>query len=69
MSDEIKSGRQVVDEFFAKITTMHGVDKTTVARLALLYGEGKFTDINIQNALEKLLQEELKTNEEEDDKD
>lgn len=69
MADEIKSGKQVIDEFFAEIMNIEGVDKKTVEKLTSLYGEDKLTDSNIQNAMDKLLQEELDANEEKDDKD
>lgn len=69
MSDEIKSGKKVIDEFFAEIMNIEGVDKKTVEKLTALYREGKLTDTNIQNAMGQLLQEELDTNEEKNDKD
>ena len=69
MSDGIKSGKEVIDEFFAEIMNIEGVDKKTVEKLTSLYSEGKLTDTNIQNVMEKLLQEELDTTEEKDDKD
>ena len=68
MSDEIKSGKQVIDEFFAEIMNIEGVDKKTVEKLISLYSKGKLTDTNIQNAMEQLLQEELATTEGKDGK-
>jgi len=59
MSDETKSGREVIDEFFAEILNIEGVDEKTVEKLISLYSEEKLTDTNIQNAMEQLLQEEL----------
>ena len=59
MSDETKSGREVIDEFFANILNIDGVDEKTVKKLVSLYSEKKLTDTNIQNAMEQLLQEEL----------
>jgi len=59
MSDETKSGREVIDEFFANILNIEGVDEKTVKKLVSLYSEKKLTDTNIQNAMEQLLQEEL----------
>ncbi len=59
MSDETKSGREVIDEFFANILNIEGVDEKTVKKLVSLYSEEKLTDTNIQNAMEQLLQEEL----------
>lgn len=69
MSDEIKSGKVVISEFFAEIMNVKGVDKKTVDMLTSLYSEGKMTDINIQNAMEQLLQEDLDIIEGKDDKD
>ncbi len=69
MSNEIKSGKQVIDEFFAEIMNIEGIDKKTVEKLAFLYSEGKLTDTNIENAMGQLLQEELATTEENDGKD
>lgn len=60
MSEEIKSGKDVIDEFFSEIYNIDNVDEKTVEALVSLYGEGKLTDKNIQNALEDLVQQELK---------
>ncbi|MCH8048496.1 hypothetical protein IIC44_00120 [Patescibacteria group bacterium] len=48
---------------------IEGVDKKTVEKLTSLYSEGKLTDTNIQNVMEKILQEELVATEEKDGKD
>ena len=56
MSEEIKSGKDVIDEFFSEIYNIDNVDEKTVEALVSLYGEGKLTDKNIQNALEDLVQ-------------
>ena len=69
MSDEIKSGKEVIDEFFAEIMNIEGVDKKIVEKITTLYREGNLTDTKIQNAMEQLFQEELNTTEEKDDKD
>jgi hypothetical protein len=60
MNEEIKSGRQVIEEFFSQIEDLEGLDENTVKLLLDLHGEGKLTDTNIQNALSELLQNELK---------
>jgi Glu-tRNA(Gln) amidotransferase subunit E-like FAD-binding protein len=59
MSEKIKSGKQVIDDFFSEIMNIEGVDEKTVKKLASLYSEGKLTDTNIENAMSQLLQEEL----------
>lgn len=69
MSDEIKTGKEVIDEFFAEIMNIKGVDEKIVAKLTSLYNEGKLTDTNIQNAIGQLLQEEIDTTEEKNGKD
>jgi len=69
MSDEIKSGKKVIDEFFGEIMNIEGVDKKTIEKLTSLYSEGKLTDTNIENSMVQLLQEELATTEEKDGKD
>lgn len=69
MSDGIKTGKEVIDEFFAESMNIKGVDEKIVAKLTSLYNEGKLTDTNIQNAIGQLLQEELDTTEEKNGKD
>lgn len=59
MSDKIKSGREVIGEFFAEIPNVEGANEKTVNKLVELYSDGKLTDSNIQNALEELKLSEL----------
>ena len=59
MSDKIKSGKDVIDEFFAEILNVEGIDQKTVEKLVELHKENNFTDSRIQNALEDLKQAEL----------
>ncbi len=59
MTDETKSGRVVVDEFFVGIRDVEGVDSKIVEKLISLHSEKRLTDTNIRNAMEQLLQEEL----------
>lgn len=60
MDNQIKSGKDVIDEFFAEILNIDGADESTINKLIELYGDNKFTDSNIQNALEELKQEAIK---------
>jgi len=69
MSDKIKSGKEVIDEFFAEILHIEGVDERTVKKLVSLNDEKKFTDTNIQNAMDELIREELEKTEAKDAKD
>ena len=67
MEKPIKSGKEVINEFFAEILNVEGTDENTVNKLIELYGENKFTDSNIQNALEELKQEAIKQKKIKDD--
>ncbi len=69
MMVEIKSGKEVIDEFFLDIVNIDGVDQKTVTMLASLYREGKLTNTNIENEMDRMLQEALATIEAKDDKD
>lgn len=59
MDKEIKSGKEVLDEFFSEIYNIENVNERTVDVLVSLYSEGKLSDKNIQNKLEEIVQQEL----------
>ena len=59
MNNNIKSGKEVIDEFFSEIYNVENADKTTVDVLVSLYSKNKLTNTNIQNALDEVLQKEL----------
>jgi len=59
MENKIKSGKEVIDDFFAEILNIEGTDENTVEKLIELYGDNKLTDRNIQNALEELKQKAI----------
>ena len=54
MSDDIKSGKQILDEFFLEITTIPDIDEKVVNYIVELYEAGKLSDKNISNALLEL---------------
>lgn len=60
MEEKIKSGSEVIEEFFSEIYNVPNTDKNTVDILVSLYSQGKLTDKSIQNALEDQMQKELK---------
>lgn len=62
MNNDVKTGKEVIEEFFAEILDIKGIDQKTVAMLIDLYKDDKLTDSNIQNALEELKQEALDEN-------
>lgn len=61
MDATIKSGKEVIDEFFSEIFNVEGVDEKTVEMLVKLYANNKLTDTNIQNELDELKSSALKT--------
>ncbi|AHW58995.1 hypothetical protein SAMN05444285_1712 [Draconibacterium orientale] len=59
MENKIRSGKEVIDDFFAEILNIEGTDEKTVEKLIELYSDNKLTDSNIQNALEELKQDAI----------
>lgn len=57
MDEAIKSGKEILDEFFSEITQIPKVDKEIAEALADLYKQEKFTDKQIVNALQALEEE------------
>jgi len=51
MTDKLKSGQEVVDEFFKEISTMEKLDKKIVEVLIKLYRENKLTNTNLSNEI------------------
>ena len=54
MSKVIKSGKEILDEFFEDIVGDEKFDQATVGKLIELYEEDKLTDKNLTNALSEL---------------
>jgi hypothetical protein len=54
MSAEIKSGKQILDEFFMDIKDLSDVDENVVKTIIALYEEDKLSDKNLSNALLEL---------------
>jgi len=67
MDDTIKSGKDVIEDFFSDILNVPNADEKTVQKLVELYGSGKFTERNISNAMDELTLTELKKVEREDE--
>ncbi|NUO07362.1 MAG: hypothetical protein HUU08_01585 [Candidatus Brocadia sp.] len=51
MTEQIKSGQEILDEFFSQITNINGVDKDVAEAVLKLYKEGKLTNTNLSNEL------------------
>lgn len=60
MNKQIKSGKEIVDDFFNNMENLSGVDLELARSLTTLYKDNKFTERNIQNELRKLRDHEHK---------
>ena len=54
MSTEVKSGKEVLDEFFTEIQENKELDESVVKKIVELHGVGKLTDTNLTNGLTDL---------------
>ncbi len=54
MSKKVKSGQEMLSDFFNTITDIEGVDIEIAEAVRDLYLEGKLTDKNLSNELEKI---------------
>lgn len=54
MKNKVKSGKEIVDDFFRNIENIDGVDKDIAKMLTNLYENDKLTEINVKNELPKL---------------
>lgn len=54
MSNEVKSGQEILDDFFGAIETIKGVDENISRMISDLYKEGTLTEARIKNELEQL---------------
>jgi hypothetical protein len=59
MKTNIKSGKEILDEFFFDLPTNDSLDLNTVVAIVALYNDGKFSDKNLSNALFELREAEL----------
>ena len=52
--NKVKSGKEILDDFFKEISSIENVDETIANSLAELYTNGKLTDKNVVNELQKI---------------
>lgn len=52
--NKVRSGKETLDDFFKEISSIENVDKTIAESLAELYTNGKLTDKNVVNELQKI---------------
>jgi hypothetical protein len=60
MADQIKSGKEVLDDFFKDISNIKDVDADLAASISRLYQEGKLSNVNITNELLRLREAKIK---------
>lgn len=51
---KVKSGKEILDDFFKEISSIENVDKTIAESLTELYTNGKLTDKNVVNELQTI---------------
>jgi hypothetical protein len=54
MADKVKSGKEILDDFFNGIEEIENVDTGIAKMLSELYQNDKLTDTNVKNELQKL---------------
>jgi len=60
MTDKIKSGQEILDDFFSQITSIDGVDQEVANTVLKLYQDGKLTNTNLSNELSNLREKPIK---------
>lgn len=56
--NNVKSGKEILDDFFEEISSIENVDKKIAELLQELYANGKLTDKNVANKLLKIRNED-----------
>ena len=54
--NKVKSGKEILDDFFKNIRAIEDVDTSIANSLSELYSQGKLTDKNLINELQKIRQ-------------
>lgn len=54
MAGKVKSGKEILDDFFSGIENIENVDCEIAKMLAKLYKEGSLTEKSVKNELDKL---------------
>jgi uncharacterized protein (UPF0335 family) len=62
MSKEVKSGQEILDDFFESIESIEGVDSKISEMISNIYKEGTLTEAKIKNELQQLRIQEQNEN-------
>lgn len=58
MADTVKSGKEILEDFFSGIENIENVDPNIAKMIGQLYHEDKLTDANVKNELQRLRTED-----------
>lgn len=59
MPDKLVSGQKILEEYFDNLPEMPGIDGDVSAMLTTLYRDGRFSNVNISNELDRIRGEVL----------
>jgi hypothetical protein len=59
---KIKTGKEIVDDFFKEIDNIENVDKTMAKALSELYTNGNFTESTVVNKIRALREQNVNKN-------
>lgn len=59
MTDRIRSGQEVLEEFFTEIASIEGIDNDVANIVINLYREGKLSNTNLSNELMGIREEKI----------
>lgn len=59
MDKLVKSGKEILDDFFNSILTIPNVDEKLASQIKKMYEEGKLTSTNLSNKLTSLKEKEI----------
>jgi len=62
MDSKVKSGKEILDDFFANISEIKNVDKGLADSLSNLYQQGKLSDTAVKNELSNLRDKDANKN-------
>jgi hypothetical protein len=62
MSKKVKSGQEILDDFFESIESIEGVDSKISEMISYIYKEGTLTEAKIKNELQQLRIQEQNEN-------
>lgn len=62
MDNKVKSGKEILDDFFINISKIKNVDEELAESLANLYNQGKLSDTNVKNELSNLREKDADKN-------